>query len=162
MNEEWKDVSGYEGLYKVSNTGKVLSVRRNALLVPQDNGNGYKYVSLGASGRAYIHRLVAEHFLPDRNDGDVVNHIDFNRSNNAASNLEWLTPKENVRYSSARMRHEKSKCKKTNTGLKYIREYTSKGKYHTFRVMIRRLGVCKQFQKLEDAIRFRDEVMNGA
>lgn len=105
-SEEWRDVPGYEGLYEVSNLGRVYSIRRpNAsmsgrLMTPNPHPRtGHLHVSLyGVSGRRYtakVHRLVAEAFLP-RSDRDyLVRHLDGNTENNQVGNLAWGTQSEN-------------------------------------------------------------------
>jgi hypothetical protein len=107
--ENWKDIKGYEGLYQVSDQGNVRSLHwrggnsiRN--LVPKRHNRGYLKIELAKYGRAktfLIHRLVAEAFVPKPNTSEdmVVNHIDEDKCNNAASNLEWCDQLQNVRYS---------------------------------------------------------------
>lgn len=105
--EEWKDIKGYEGLYRISNIGKVLSLNyRNyhwaKELVPKKNNNGYLWVELRKDGKSkpfLIHRLVAEAFIENPNNYPLVNHKDENPLNCEASNLEWCTQKYNVLYS---------------------------------------------------------------
>lgn len=107
--EKWKDIKGYEGVYQVSNTGRVRSLDRTQLykngrivsyegktLKQSPNSRGYMRVCL-RSGKGYrqpfVHRLVAEHFVPNDSPGElpVVNHKDSNHLNNHADNLEWTT-----------------------------------------------------------------------
>lgn len=126
-----------------------------------DNGNGYKAVALRKDGKLknyYIHRLVAEAFIPNKGKLPCVNHIDFDRSNNDMSNLEWCTPKQNMEWSKDHLQRgfrHKSKCRKTNTGEQYITKREDKGIY---RVIIRwkEYGYCKT---LEEAIKLRDSVL---
>lgn len=110
--EVWKDIVGYEGLYKVSNLGRVKSLDR---IVTHKNGrkrlfkgklitpfkNEYFMVVLSKNGKkssSNIHRLVAQAFIPNPNNLPEVNHIDENKSNNKVSNLEWCTSKYNINY----------------------------------------------------------------
>ena len=121
MGEQWKPIEGFEGYYEISNQGRIRSSDRvcgtmpkgydrhlkGQLMKPTDNGNGYLIVHLKKNGRRvsrYIHRLVAEAFLEKPAGCNVVDHIDYNKSNNAAENLQWCTQKENVQRSSHRMR----------------------------------------------------------
>lgn len=107
MFEVWKDVVGYEGLYQISNLGKVVSlnwrnqgVSKEMYLKPHNQG--YLQVELYKNGirKMYtVHRLVAIAFVDGYRDGFVVNHKDENKQNNAASNLEWCSFDNNVRYS---------------------------------------------------------------
>lgn len=168
-----KPVNGFNGEYTISDTGEVYSeyfrnnharIKRRMRMKPNDNGCGYKYVQFCINGkrkRAYIHRLVAEHFLGIPSDGQVVNHKDHNRANNHVSNLEWMSQAENVRYSAEYMAHPKSRCKSTNTGEKYISRKVERGNVR-FRVVIKSLNVSKIFRTLEEAVAFRNGVMNGA
>ena len=99
--EIWKDVKGYEGLYIVSNQGRVKSFVTNKLLSPQDNGAGYLRVELWKDKigkKTYIHRMVADAFLPNPLDKTEVNHKDSNPRNNASENLEWVSSSENSRH----------------------------------------------------------------
>lgn len=164
--EVFKDIAGYEGKYQIGNKGTVKSLlfvnnktelKREKVLSPFNNGKGYYVISLRKCGKRknfYIHRLVAEAFLQRENGKNVVNHKDHDTLNNDVKNLEWCTQKENVLFSVDRMKHEKTKCKPTNTGEKYIRKYKN-----SYRVQIHRLGICKQFKTLEEAKEYKRLVM---
>jgi len=108
--EIWKDIPGYEGLYQVSNYGQVKSIREKdslgrrratRILKPQTNKKGYLHLAL-SKGDTYkhylVHRLVAEAFIGERPNDCEVNHIDENKANNRADNLEYVTHTENVRH----------------------------------------------------------------
>lgn len=104
--EEWKDVVGYEGLYTVSNTGKVMSLNYNntgneGILSQSKDKDGYSRVILSDSGKRKtisVHRLVAIAFIPNPNNLPQVNHIDEVRDNNNVNNLEWCTLEYNINY----------------------------------------------------------------
>lgn len=96
--EIWKDIPGYEGLYKISSYGNIMNKKNNNLKYM--NRRGYLYVSLWKNnkGKKYrVHRLVAEIFIPKIQGKDVVNHIDENKRNNKVDNLEWCTQQENLK-----------------------------------------------------------------
>lgn len=114
VNEIWKDVSGYEGYYQVSNLGRVRSLPRRVnaaysatklmsgkLLKPRYCKNGYYYVclyGLGIQKNITVHSLVANAFLGDRPNGLDVNHIDGDKSNNSCTNLEYSSRSQNIRH----------------------------------------------------------------
>lgn len=106
MKEVWKDVVGYEGLYQISDHGRVKSTRRNIILKP---GRGrYLSVTLCNDGKMReisIHRLVAEAFCEKHDGATEVNHINENRYDNRAINLEWCTRLENIRHGTGIQRH---------------------------------------------------------
>ncbi len=115
MKEVWKDVIGYEGIYQISNLGRVMRLASSIRVVDQKqnrvyvkpiskkiikqnkDNNGYWLVNLSARP-VRVHRILAMAFLPKRSGANVVNHIDGNKSNNSLINLEWCTPKENSRH----------------------------------------------------------------
>jgi hypothetical protein len=93
-----KEIKGYEGLYTISDDGLVYGLKRKKYL-KNVKSERYMIVSLNKNGVAkmfYIHRLVAEAFCDNPLIKPHVNHIDHNRENNNYTNLEWVTPKENV------------------------------------------------------------------
>jgi len=96
--EVWMDVPGYEGLYRVSNMGRVLGLRKNTMLKPQSRRHGYLCVWLYKDGKTEqmsVHRLVASVFCPKPYGHDEVNHINEDKTDNRAENLEWCTHFEN-------------------------------------------------------------------
>lgn len=111
MNEIWKDIPHYEGLYQVSNLGRVKSLDRTVVgkdgnsyfkkgcfITQHDNTKGYLFVYLwrnNESKREYTHRLVALAFIDNPEHKPQVDHIDTDRQNNRAENLRWVTQSEN-------------------------------------------------------------------
>lgn len=103
MNEIWKDITGYEELYQVSNYGRVRSLKtlKRKVLKPVKTSNGYYCVTLYKNGTKVlkkVHRLVAEAFIPNHYNLPQVNHKDEDKSNNIVDNLEWCDSKMNNRY----------------------------------------------------------------
>ena len=141
MEEDWKDVVGFEGKYEVSNLGRIRSLPHETLIVrnfgtpyylsklgriinPQPRRHGYLSVWLygnggnnGRTGKQYsVHRIVAEAFCPNPNGCEEVNHINEDKSDNRACNLEWCTHKENSNHGTRGQRigewHRKNNAKK--------------------------------------------------
>ena len=107
MAELWKDVVGYEGLYRVSSHGRVKSFHKSwesglIMKCRTHHKSGYPQVQLkskkGKNRTIYVHRLVAVAFIPNPENKLCVNHIDENRENNVLENLEWVTHKENSNH----------------------------------------------------------------
>jgi hypothetical protein len=109
--EVFKDCKGYEGLYQVSNTGRVWSVRYQNYVKPYILGGNYEYVLLyaknGKRKKEYIHRLVALVFCLNPNHYPEVSHIDEDCMNNYATNLCWCTHKDNCNMPLFIERHKK-------------------------------------------------------
>lgn len=104
MTEQWRDVPGYDGLYQVSDRGRVYRVDRGHHMAGMCNHDGYRIVTLCKDGKqckVFVHRLVAAVFVPNPDNKPEVNHKDGNKANNMASNLEWCTRLENVRHACA-------------------------------------------------------------
>ena len=101
--ENWIDIEGYEGVYQVSNLGRVKSLNyhrsgKEKIMTPNLTKKGYLRIRLMSNGkteRYLVHRLVAQAFIPNHQNKPQVNHIDGNPSNNCVDNLEWCTNKEN-------------------------------------------------------------------
>ena len=124
MQEIWKDIKGYEGLYQVSNLGRVKSLRRWAgnqysnkfikrekILKHSTEKGGYYHYTLRKDGKetkGREHRLVAEAFIPNPNNYPCINHKDENIKNNNVNNLEWCTYKYNNNYGKHKERQVKS------------------------------------------------------
>ena len=80
--------------YEITRDGQVINKNTNRTLKPQPNGKGYLRVSIGGK-LVFVHRLVAEKYIPNPNNYEQVNHIDGNKLNNNADNLEWVSNQKN-------------------------------------------------------------------
>lgn len=114
MKEIWRDIKGYEGLYQVSDLGRVKSLKKewvsgngslrkhDELIMKQtEEKSGYMSIKLCKNGvftRKKIHRLVAENFLANTNDYPQINHKDGDKRNNKVNNLEWITSSGNIHH----------------------------------------------------------------
>ena len=112
--ENWKDIKGYEGFYQVSNLGRVRSLERDIycsngavhhlkekILAPFLDKDGYQTVSLYLNGKdktIFVHRLVAEAFIPNPENKSQINHKNEVKNNNVVENLEWCTASYNINY----------------------------------------------------------------
>lgn len=114
--EIWKDILGYEGLYQISNLGRVKSLARydaigrkvrGRILKCQSNPDGYLNITIGRGENKktfLVHRLVAMHFVPNPLNLPEINHKDVNVTNNKANNLEWCDRIYNAKYDNAHLK----------------------------------------------------------
>lgn len=134
--ELWKDIPGYDGLYQVSNLGRVRSLNykmtgRVQVLKLTNRGRGYLCVALCKDGNKKmfsVHRLVAEAFIPNPDNLPQVNHINEDKTDNRASNLEWCSAMENSNHGTRTERSAEKRSKPvmqfTRDG-KFVREWPS-------------------------------------
>lgn len=101
MIEEWREIKGYEGMYEVSNAGRVRNSRNKRIMTLVLDHKGYKNVSLSKNNKSKsykVHRLVGFAFIENPNNYPQINHIDCDKTNNIASNLEWCTNSQNMKH----------------------------------------------------------------
>ena len=125
--EIWRDIDGYNGLYQISNKGRVkrLLGPSERILKLWDNGRGYLRVYLtkeNTSKYIRVHRLVARAFIPNPHNLPEVNHKDENKKNNYVENLEWCDRRYNVNYGSRNERVSKKILQYSKSG-EFIREW---------------------------------------
>lgn len=143
--EIWRPIKDFEDIYEVSNMGRVRRIGGN-IKKPQDNRNGYPMVMLYRHckhKKIFIHRAVAEAFVPNPRGVNIVNHKDETRNNNRADNLEWVTHMENIHYGTAQERKlakDRARRGKPNTPL-----YKKVRCVETGEVFESGTEVCKKF-----------------
>lgn len=149
----WKDISGFEGRYEVSDSGEIRNVKTQKLLTLKVDRDGYQQIGLRKLGDRkkywfFVHRLVALAFI-DGDPSNQIDHIDHNKCNNCASNLRWVTLQENVLH-----RELKPWSTNTSTNELYITKYRN-----GYMIRINRQDYRKQIWKkdLESAITERDK-----
>lgn len=144
MKEIWKDIPNYEGLYEVSNFGRVKSkdrtllharcgtqTRKGKLLSAAKSTSGYLRVTLCKNNKTKtfsVHRLVAITFIPNPNNFPQVNHLDEDKTNNCVSNLEWCTQAYNNKYGTREIRSSMSNRNKKSSS-KPVVQYSKHGKF---------------------------------
>lgn len=127
-DEIWKDIEGYEGLYQVSNLGRIKSLekmvvsknhsiqkRKERIIKSSPNNRGYLKIGLSKNNKRKfyrVHRLVAQAFIPNPDNKPEVNHINEIKTDNRVENLEWMTRKENCNYGTALERMVNTKIEK--------------------------------------------------
>ena len=134
MSEQWREIKGYEGVYVVSNLGRVMN-SHGEVLKSSNNEKGYARVILTLNGRKTIKvaRLVATAFIENPDNKPEVNHKSGVKADNTADNLEWVTHAENIQHAyDTGLKHARSgeahpMCKVSDEQVKYIREHCAAG-----------------------------------
>lgn len=159
-NEEWRPVIDYEGLYEVSNFGRVISLRTNKILQQKNTTWGYRSVNLYDCNRKlntkYVHRLVAVAFVPNPYNHTEVNHKDECKTNNLFSNLEWCDRKYNLNYGTW-------KDKVSANFSKRVEQLTIDGKHVAFYGSLKQASEITGFcsKNIQNAIYGRYKQANG-
>ena len=150
--EIWKDIVGYEGRYKVSSLGKVLSLRycgsdKSHLLSPNPDHKGYLMIYLSKNGETktfHIHRLVAKAFIPNPNNLPQVNHKDENKQNNSVENLEWCDGIYNINYGTGIKRRTET-AKKSDAHILHIKKLHNANKIPILMIDKNTKGIIKRY-----------------
>lgn len=151
MIEIWQDVKGYESLYEVSNFGRVKN--RYGKFLRGSVSHGYLRLALHKDGEiktTSVHRIVAETFVENPHNKPYVNHIDGDKMNNVANNLEWCTQLENIQHCIVNGRkndfgENSKKHKLTFEDVEFIRtNYVPRDKQFGARVLAKRFGVTER------------------
>lgn len=151
MSETWLPVVGHEDRYDVSDLGRVRS--KDGKIAGQHlNAQGYAFCRLSGSRKEVrVHRLVAEAFIPNPNAKPFVNHIDNDRANNVATNLEWCTQLENLRHAEKQGRMQRDywvgkrspSAVLSDTQIREIRTLYATGEW-SWLTLGRKFGICKR------------------
>lgn len=183
MKEMWRPIKGYEGLYEISNQGRVKSLTRycmsfgyrktllkEKIMKPSRSPSGYFQVGLSKNGKRrhfFIHRLVATTFISNPNNYLCINHKDEVKTNNCVNNLEWCTTKYNNNYGTARKRAKRTFIINKTKGINDI-DKALLNTHVTKTALAKRLGISKWtlrhwLQHLEDKKRKKKmlEVINA-
>ena len=155
LDEVWKDINNYEGLYQISNLGNVKSLDRKVkrknhyktvkgiMLKKTIDATGYYVVNIckcGKSAKKNIHRLVAETFIPNPKNYPIINHKDENKLNNCINNIEWCSYKYNNNYGTLKQRQriiKGKKIKQYDLSNKFIKVWNSSAEVQ------RTLNICQ-------------------
>jgi hypothetical protein len=159
----WKHIKGFEEYYLISDIGQVWSIRSEKVLKAKIDRYGYEVVVLSVDGiphYKYVHRLVAQAFIPNPNHIPTVNHINEVKTDNRAENLEWLSVKDNVNYGT---RNEKMSDTKSKLPVEQILLDGSTVRYKGAKDASRKTGInpcciakcCKNIRKTAGGYKWR-------
>ena len=138
-NEQWRDVDGYDGMYQVSDLGRVRSLKYGKVKVMKQGKNrkGYLFVNLHRYGKqknVSVHRLVASAFIPNDDESKTqINHINEVKSENRVSNLEWCSAQYNSTYNDIHHRTKRSQLKRDKIRPLYRPDLSIKENIELFR-----------------------------
>lgn len=130
MEEIWKDIKGYEGVYQISNLGRVKSVKRMSIdnrvlkekIMKNQDKRGYYQILLNK--KCYrINRLVAEAFIPNPDKLPEVNHINGIKTDNRVENLEWILHEDNMKHATETIKKMGRRVKQYDKNGNFIKEW---------------------------------------
>jgi hypothetical protein len=156
MEEVWKDIQNYEGLYQISNLGRIKSIKRNIYLKQRLTKDYYRInlYNNNVVKSYFVHRLIGFAFIPNPNNLLEIDHIDRNKKNNNLSNLRWVTRSDNAINT--------TRCINTSGQRNIIQTFDNDKTF--YRVIIKRNNIKitdKRFEILEEAIEYRDNYLNN-
>ena len=151
MKEFWKDVVGFEGFYKVSNLGRIKSLKRNGIAkdtILKSKTDRYGYVSVGLRRKGKrtwttVHRVVAFAFLPFVEGKRHIDHKNMVKEDNRVENLRWCTNEENIRWRYEKTNKYKIGIRPTHRSTFQVRKTINKRRYH--------VGTFKTLKEAENA-----------
>ncbi len=159
MNEQWKDIIGFENYYKISNYGEIYSKRKNKIMKPYLIKKGYLRINLYLNKkvvRKLIHILVIENFGETKPfETSQVNHKDLNKINNHINNLEWTSPSENVNHAITNLdsRKEYLQDSMRNIGKEYYKLGIKASKKPVVQINLLTNEIIQRFDSARDASR---------
>lgn len=150
MEKIWRDIPGYEGHYQASNLGRIRSIKHEPYIILKSDfqRNGYKRVYFWINNKKrniLVHRMVAICFVPNPRGLKEINHIDEDKANNNASNLQWCTHSYNIRYG-----HTIEKISASHIGKKLSEEHKQKLRIDSSNKRWMNNGSRESFVKLEN------------
>ena len=161
MEEIWKEIKGFNN-YKVSNFGRLISIKTNKILKPTDNGRGYLRFSLlgddNNNHTVYLHRIIAEAFIPNPDNKPCIDHINTNKQDNRIENIRWVTYKENTN-NELTIERVRNSGKKNKKKICSIDEADNKVVYSS--VIEAKIKLNVSYTAISNCLRGRSKTCNG-
>ena len=164
MEEIWKDVKNYEGLYQVSNLGNIRSIRFNRIKIMRQNINSRGYCSLefcvnNERKTLMVHNIVANTFIPNPLNKPVVNHINGIKTDNKIENLEWNTYSENVKHAYRTGLAPRHSTYQNQPNQKKIKDIIENKEYFSIREAARQTGHKRS--SIQRSLKFNIPIYNN-